>query len=190
MVSKRKEISKKTRFEVFKRDGFVCQYCGQHPPQVVLHVDHIVAVAEGGENDMDNLVTACSTCNLGKGARSLEGVPKSLADRAAEVQEREEQLAGYGAIMEAARQRRDAETWRVIEALVGDAPRFSEKQFMSIQRFIDRLGLFEVLDAADVTRARFGGLRLSRVNAIADSPFRYFCGVCWTKIKRAEEDAF
>ena len=34
-------MSKKMRFDVFKRDGFQCQYCGSTPPSVVLEVDHI-----------------------------------------------------------------------------------------------------------------------------------------------------
>ena len=37
----RKVISKRVRFEVFKRDNFKCQYCGSEAPRVVLHVDHI-----------------------------------------------------------------------------------------------------------------------------------------------------
>ena len=37
---KRKSISKKARFEVFKRDSFTCQYCGRTAPDVVLHLDH------------------------------------------------------------------------------------------------------------------------------------------------------
>ncbi len=68
----RKAISKKARFEVFKRDDFMCQYCGAHPPSATLHVDHIVAVISGGGNDLNNLITSCSFCNLGKGARDLD----------------------------------------------------------------------------------------------------------------------
>lgn len=71
MTAKRKAVSKKTRFEVFKRDSFTCQYCGAEAPKAVLHVDHILPVAEGGDNALTNLVTACSDCNLGKGARKL-----------------------------------------------------------------------------------------------------------------------
>jgi hypothetical protein len=70
-MAKRKAISKKTRFEVFKRDGFTCQYCGQSAPGVVLHVDHIKPVKEGGTNDIINLITSCVGCNSGKGAREL-----------------------------------------------------------------------------------------------------------------------
>lgn len=63
----RKAIPKKVRFEVFKRDKFTCQYCGRMAPDVVLEIDHIKPVAEGGENDMLNLITSCSDCNRGKG---------------------------------------------------------------------------------------------------------------------------
>ena len=70
-MSKRKSISKKLRFEVFKRDNFKCQYCGKSAPDVILHVDHIFPVKEGGTNDILNLITSCSDCNLGKGARLL-----------------------------------------------------------------------------------------------------------------------
>jgi hypothetical protein len=67
----RKGISKKLRFEIFKRDNFACQYCGARAPEAVLHVDHIKPVSKGGTNDMLNLVAACSGCNHGKGAREL-----------------------------------------------------------------------------------------------------------------------
>lgn len=70
-MGKRKQLSKKTRFEVFKRDKFTCQYCGKSAPDVVLEVDHIVPVAEDGGNDMLNLITSCHECNSGKGAVKL-----------------------------------------------------------------------------------------------------------------------
>ncbi|WP_391540633.1 HNH endonuclease [Lonepinella koalarum] len=50
----------------FKRDGFKCQYCGKSAPDVVLHVDHINPVSKGGSDDLMNLITSCSDCNLGK----------------------------------------------------------------------------------------------------------------------------
>jgi hypothetical protein len=177
MTQKRKNISKRVRFEVFKRDTFKCQYCGAHPPAALLHVDHIVAVANGGLNDMDNLVTSCDSCNLGKGAVSLNVVPKSLADKAREVSEREEQLAGYHAILEARRDRIEDELWRVAEVIEsGSSERgMNRKWTSSIRMFNERLGVYEVLAAAEIARAKFhyGGNRA----------FRYFCGICWKKIK-------
>ena len=48
-MGKRKPISKKLRFEIFKRDKFTCQYCGKMAPDVVLEVDHIKPVCKGGQ---------------------------------------------------------------------------------------------------------------------------------------------
>lgn len=46
-MAERKTISKKTRFEVFKRDSFTCQYCGRTAPDVILEIDHINPVNNG-----------------------------------------------------------------------------------------------------------------------------------------------
>lgn len=70
-MAKRKAISKRTRFEVFKRDKFSCQYCGSMVPDVVLQIEHVIPVAHGGGNDILNLVAACEACNSGKGSRLL-----------------------------------------------------------------------------------------------------------------------
>lgn len=65
-MSKRKEITKKMRFEVLKRDRFRCQYCGREAPDVVLNVDHIKPLSKGGTNEITNLITSCFDCNSGK----------------------------------------------------------------------------------------------------------------------------
>lgn len=67
----RSSMTKKIRFEVFKRDSFKCQYCGKSAPEVILHVDHIKPVSKGGDNDIMNLITACESCNQGKSDREL-----------------------------------------------------------------------------------------------------------------------
>jgi hypothetical protein len=64
-------MSRRLRFEVFKRDCFTCQYCGRKSPEVILQVDHIDPVAEGGSDDIVNLTTSCVDCNGGKGAVRL-----------------------------------------------------------------------------------------------------------------------
>lgn len=93
-MSKRKGLSKSVRFEVFKRDGFTCQYCGGQAPDVILHVDHINPVANGGENDILNLITACKDCNSGKGAKTLDDNSTIAKQRAQleELNERRQQL--------------------------------------------------------------------------------------------------
>ncbi len=70
-MTKRKSLSKKTRFEVFKRDSFTCQYCGQKAPDVILELDHIKPVSKGGDNSEMNLTTSCFVCNRGKSDREL-----------------------------------------------------------------------------------------------------------------------
>tara|TARA_B100001093_G_scaffold331360_1_gene316393 strand:+ start:1576 stop:2160 length:585 start_codon:yes stop_codon:yes gene_type:complete len=57
-----------TRFNLFLRDGFQCQYCGSRGD---LTFDHIVPRANGGVTSWENVVAACSKCNLKKGANSL-----------------------------------------------------------------------------------------------------------------------
>tara|TARA_Y100000593_G_C4287030_1_gene326063 strand:+ start:187 stop:1152 length:966 start_codon:yes stop_codon:yes gene_type:complete len=90
----RKAISKKLRFEVFKRDSFTCQYCGKESPNVVLNVDHIDPVKNGGDNNITNLITSCFGCNSGKGARLLSDghVVKKQKKILDELQERRNQI--------------------------------------------------------------------------------------------------
>ena len=66
----RRDVNLRLRFLVMQRDHFCCCLCGASPakdPAVVLHVDHIIPWAKGGETVLDNLQTLCSKCNLGKG---------------------------------------------------------------------------------------------------------------------------
>lgn len=77
----RKSTGKRMRFEVFKRDGFTCRYCGATPPEAVLVLDHIVPVVDGGDTTIDNLNTSCEPCNQGKAGRPLGLVqPRPDAD--------------------------------------------------------------------------------------------------------------
>ena len=58
-----------TRFNVFLRDKFSCQYCGRKKD---LTFDHLLPRSKGGKTDWDNVVTACSACNVQKGGRLLK----------------------------------------------------------------------------------------------------------------------
>ena len=57
-----------TRFNVFLRDKFACQYCGVRKD---LTFDHLLPKSRGVLTDWNNLVTACSSCNVKKGGRLL-----------------------------------------------------------------------------------------------------------------------
>ena len=58
-----------TRFNVFLRDKFSCQYCGSKNE---LTFDHLLPRSKGGKTNWENVVTACSNCNVQKGGRLLE----------------------------------------------------------------------------------------------------------------------
>ena len=57
-----------TRFNLFLRDEFKCQYCGSRGD---LTFDHVVPRKVGGVTSWENVVAACSPCNLKKGSKSL-----------------------------------------------------------------------------------------------------------------------
>lgn len=170
-------ISKRLRFEVFKRDAFECQYCGAHPPSVILHCDHIIPVSEGGETNIDNLVTACAPCNLGKSNIPLTSVPQSLEDRAAEVAEREAQVAGYESVMRAKRKRLDENTEIVLDMycdLWGQTG-IRTDWFSSMKRFVELIGVDDCLEALDIAKRKAPWSH--------QKGFKYFCGVCWKKTR-------
>ncbi len=74
VAASREPIPAGLRFAVLRRDGFRCAYCGRGEREgVKLHLDHVVPVARGGKTEIDNLVTACATCNVGKSATDLIG---------------------------------------------------------------------------------------------------------------------
>ncbi len=55
-----------TRFNLFLRDSFACQYCDATEE---LTFDHVIPRSRGGRTTWENIVTACARCNLTKGGR-------------------------------------------------------------------------------------------------------------------------
>ncbi|WP_424967643.1 MULTISPECIES: HNH endonuclease [unclassified Dinoroseobacter] len=80
-----------TRFNLFLRDQFCCQYCGAKGD---LTFDHVVPRASGGVTSWENVVAACSKCNLKKGSKSLRASGMSL--RQTPRQPAAEQLRNMG----------------------------------------------------------------------------------------------
>ena len=70
---KRKLISTKTRAQILHRDNYTCVDCGITASEgAKLHVHHLKPVSHGGTNELQNLITNCSECNLGKSDRILQ----------------------------------------------------------------------------------------------------------------------
>jgi hypothetical protein len=69
----RRSLSLALRYAVLSRDQFRCAKCGRSPAMergVMLHIDHVIALANGGETALGNLQTLCEDCNLGKACRA------------------------------------------------------------------------------------------------------------------------
>jgi 5-methylcytosine-specific restriction endonuclease McrA len=69
-----------TRFNLFLRDAFSCQYCGAGEE---LTFDHIIPRSKGGRTTWENIVTACAPCNLAKGGRTPKEAQMPLLGYAA-----------------------------------------------------------------------------------------------------------
>ena len=171
----RKALSKKIRFDIFKRDYFTCQYCGDTPPKVVLQVDHINPVKLGGTNEQDNLITSCQPCNIGKGAGSLSNIPQSLKEKSDSTAEKEAQIKGYNKILKKKQNRLESEVWQVVHVIDEDKNSISKKQFSTIKKFIESIGLYEVIDAMEIA--------CTKNIYHEEDRFRYFCGVCYNKMR-------
>lgn len=167
--------SKRTRFEVFKRDFFTCQYCGQTPPRVVLEVDHIEPVSKGGSDQVHNLITACFDCNRGKSNTPLGAVvPMPDIEK---LMEREEQLRAYNKFLATIERRKQKEIEAINEIYSARFPKWQLSDHFkngSLKHFLSELPVSTVKDAMHLACGR--GLDNNRT-------IHYFCGVCWRRIK-------
>lgn len=171
-MAKRKAISDSIRWTVFARDGFRCRYCGRQAGQegVSLAVDHVLSVAEGGDNRMDNLVTACRSCNGGKSARSVEGAPTTeevatrIAENTAKIQAQAESVAKA---IEAEREAEQAIVNLKCEAYETDSCRFNRSEIATARNLIAEFG-------ADVVCMWYRSAKNARVNDF--HAIKYVCG--------------
>jgi hypothetical protein len=67
--------TRQNRIRVFERDGYLCRYCHKQLTRLTATLDHVTPVAEGGDNSLENLVTACLDCNSRKNMRAVGDIP-------------------------------------------------------------------------------------------------------------------
>lgn len=170
-------LSKKLRFEVFKRDGFKCSYCGQAPPAVVLEVDHVEPKSLGGKDEINNLITACFDCNRGKTNVPLSSIPPKISENIEALKEREEQLKEYRKYLKKIESRINGDIRKVSKIYEDkyEGWTFSDSFKMSIKRFLESLPVNEIEDSILIAINKFPSDK--------DKVLNYFCGICWHKIK-------
>lgn len=189
-MGKRKPISKKIRFEVFKRDKFTCQYCGKSAPDVVLEIDHIHPVSKDGKNDIMNLITSCFDCNRGKGARTLDDdtVVKKQRDQLKELQERKEQLEMMLEWRNGLRNIQEDYVEAVAESFMeytGYSLKDAGKD--KVRKWLKEFTLDEILDGMDTAiTAYFVGT--DKTHKDAQYAFEKISGICYiTKLKNQKD---
>lgn len=77
-------IPQKMRFKragVFRRDQFICQYCGIALTPSKVTVDHVLPRSQGGDSSWKNCVTSCFECNNRKGDRTPEQAKMKLLNK-------------------------------------------------------------------------------------------------------------
>jgi hypothetical protein len=148
-------LSPRARFEVFKRDGFTCRYCGRQSPDVVLEVDHVVPKRKRGRDDSMNLVTSCWECNRGKSGVPLDQIltGEDPHDKAIAILEQERQLKEYDAVLAAARDRREEDAWELLRYWKNDDelneyPRCEFTWLVTTLGWLPKETLREYMDAA------------------------------------------
>lgn len=177
MDNKRKQISKKLRFDVFKRDNFTCLYCGKMSPNVALEVDHIIPVCKSGKNNIDNLATSCFDCNRGKGGKELNILPQTTADKLAKIKEIESQYREFKKWNDKIRNRVNSELEQIndiYQMYFEDYHLTDSFKNSSLKSFIEQLGVIKVED--------FMHKACSKINH-SNGAIKYFCGICWNQIR-------
>lgn len=137
-------VSKRLRFEVFRRDGFACRYCGATASTTTLTIDHVVPVALGGTDDPVNLVTACKDCNAGKSSSTPD--PRWVAEIA-------QSAAEWASAQKLAAARVSALSW-LIGALSADA---SDQLGNAAGRSVLAREFFDDISEDDESEADYSG---------------------------------
>jgi hypothetical protein len=174
-------ISKRLRFEVLRRDGYACRYCGAKAPEVVLHVDHVIPEALGGSDEPSNLATSCEDCNSGKAST----VPD--APTVADIDERDQRWRS--AVAQAAQESvedspEQAECIDTVYRIFTPWNRYGpdESWDAAIRQLLrDGLPAEQVIEAARIAR--------STTYVPASKAFAYMMGICRRKLQAIHDRA-
>lgn len=180
-------VSKRTRYEVLKRDNFTCRYC--RSTEDSLKVDHVIPVALGGSDAPDNLVAACHDCNAGKSSTSPDAA--MVADVSQRAVEWGAAITRYNAIQMADRKKRDAyvrrfeKAWNYWHYGPAEENKKLPKPLDWKQTIWQFYGLgFPIAELEDAVTIAGGNDMVT-----VDRTFRYMCGVVWTKVRQMQDGA-
>lgn len=184
-------ISPRLRFEVLRRDGYRCRYCGVNADTAVIVVDHVVPAALGGKTEASNLVAACQPCNAGKSsitpdASMVDAVADDAIRWAAAIRQAAALLAAEREAAARATESFDAE-WKEWRHRPYSGTRWKEHPRddtwdVTVERFI-HLGL-DIDTLLYLLRTAMAAKKVQPENVWA-----YFCGCCWNTIADLQTEA-
>lgn len=165
-------VSKRTRFEVLRRDNHACRYCGQTAPEVKITIDHVVPLALGGTDEPSNLVAACWDCNIGKASTKPD---ETVVTEVSEAALRYARLAKSAWDMRLAQIGQEADYVDQVAAAIDFG--VPENWRSSLGRFYGMgIPLEVVLDAARIASEKYDPY------GNADR-FKYMCGIVWNQAR-------
>ena len=169
-------VTKRTRFEVLKRDNHTCRYC--RSTDNPLTIDHVLPVALGGGDDPANLVACCRDCNAGKSSSApeaplVEDVSED-AIRWARAMQKAQEFAAFRRQEEADRSRRFTDKWDGFRYNDGKQVARPTTAPAAVLSMLDAgLTFADIEEAIEVAMGKRG----------CDDRFRYFCGVAWHTLR-------
>lgn len=182
------KVSRRLRYEVLRRDNYLCHYCGEGPPKVKLTVDAVIPEALGGTHkDPANLVTACEDCNGGKSSSSPDApLVAAVAEDAARWAQAmriagEELLAKASEVTDA--HAHFEQTWARYGSGPERRPLPKDPAWRQTITNLLAAGLpMGVLE--ECVEIAMGQRKVAE-----DGVFRYMCGIAWRRVRELRERA-
>lgn len=182
-------ISKRLRYEVFRRDNHACRYCGATAPDAKLTIDHVIPVTLGGTDEPANLVTACTECNTGKSATSPDA--PIVADISADA------IRWGKAMQEAASfMLRDREERLLHQERFGElwnnwtyGSKYNRQTLPMPAGWGNSVDSLLAAGLPFPVLAECIDLAMAAKHVHPDDTFRYMCGIAWRKIAELREIA-
>jgi len=184
-------VTKRLRFEILRRDGHACRYCGRAAPDVRLTIDHVRPEALGGTDEPENLVTACIDCNAGKSS-----VPADAMQVAAVA----ESAVRWAAAIKRVADMRMLDTTRYDNDIAQFVAQWDTYTYEAEKVVLERRTVPKD-DSWELDVRRFLALGLPTQKMLdfivvamkkdlrhADT-WRYFCGCCWKEITEMQKAA-
>lgn len=182
-------VTKRLRYEVLRRDNHTCRYCGATAPDVKLTIDHVIPQALGGPDEPANLVAACEPCNSGKSSIPADSpIVSNVAEdalrwsqamkTAAETAHADYQArAAYRELFRAA--------WTQWSTGSGE----NKQPIQLDDNWQNSLDNFREAGLPDWELEEAVRAAMSAKKVTPENTFRYFCGICWGKIRKMQEHA-